>query len=309
MSIGLCCQYIEPVVKRTGKIEYKNLMEERTLQYGQYQAGKYTDEQIVNVWLNNLTNLLRITKRIKTEGYSVLRISSSLLPLHDSCKELLRNDTRVISLLASIGDFVKTSNMRLTCHPDQFVVLSSNSAQVIENSVKILEHHAWVFDTMGLDKTPYYSLNLHGGARGNSDILIDTIESLPDSCRKRLTLENDEKCYSTVDLYEIWNKTKIPITFDSHHYTFNTANLSLVESLELACSTWGNIKPLTHLSNTEPGKENLSYAERRKHSDHVHYIPEIQKELNNSGKIDIDFEFKLKNIAIKQAVEKFSILL
>jgi len=52
--------------------------------------------------------------------------------------------------------------MRVTTHPSQFVVLSSLNPNVIKNSIEQLKHHAWIFDKMGLDESPYYLINIHG---------------------------------------------------------------------------------------------------------------------------------------------------
>jgi len=77
----------------------------------------------------------------------------------------------------------------------------------------------------------------------------------------------------------------------------------------LAGLTWGTYTPMTHLSNTDPSMVNGSFKDKRKHSDFVHYIPEYQRVANNNKSIDIDFEFKQKNLAIFQAIKNFEITL
>lgn len=309
MSIGLCCQYIEPKTKRNGSIEYKNIVGEKKLLYSNFKNNKYSLKDIENVWIHNTKSLYNIILRIKSEGYSSFRVSSSLLPLFDELPNELHSSELVKNNLIKIGNFVKQYNMRLTTHPDQFVVLSSDSDDVINKSINILNHHAWVFDTMGLDQSPYYAINIHGGKKGNIKKLINSVNKLNDNLKSRLTLENDEIAYNVNDLYSVYENCGIPICFDSHHYTFNDGGLDLEKSFDKAISTWKNVKPLTHLSNTSPEFVNGNFMERRKHSDYVHYIPDIQKEYNNAGLIDIDFEFKMKNIAIKKAVNEFELIL
>lgn len=80
------------------------------------------------------------------------------------------------------------------------------------------------------------------------------------------------------------------------------------EGLELAMKTW-SVKMLTHLSNTDPLCVNGSFKDRRKHSDYVHYIPDLQRKWNDENKIDIEFEFKMKNLAIRKAIKDFGIVL
>lgn len=305
--LGLCCQYIEPVCNRNGNIKYKNILEERTLQYGQFLKNKYSKFQIEKIWINNITNLYSVLQKINSEDFHLFRVSSNLFPLYDEVSDLLTTSKEINNILQEIGKFIIRSQMRLTTHPDQFVVISSNKKDVINNSIRMLEHHAWIFDQMNLPQTPYYAINIHGGVKENNQILIDSIKKLSPSVKNRLTLENDERAYNVKDLYKIYESTGVPICWDSHHHTFNAANLSLEEGLQLAKSTWQNHKPLTHLSNTEPLLINGSFTERRKHSDYVHYIPECQIQAHNNNEIDIEFEFKMKNLAIKKSLSDFNI--
>ena len=307
--LGLCCQYMKFKPSKTSEGTFFNIIDERGMQYGQYLKGKYSSDYIRSIWLHNAKQLYSIIQRIYSEGIKVFRISSSTFPLYDVASELLLDFTEVKLVLAKIGEFVLSHNMRLTTHPDQFVVLSSNCEVVINNSIKMLGHSAWVFDQMHLPETSYYSINIHGGAKGNSNILINSIGRLISGIKNRLTLENDERSYSVIDLLKINNQTNVPICFDSHHHSLNDEGISIEDGLELCKSTWKDIKPLTHLSNSIPEFANGSVTERRKHSDYVYYIPECQLKDNNSGNIDIEMEFKLKNIAIEKAIKDFNLLL
>lgn len=307
--IGLCCQYVESYIKKNGEIEINNIIAEKHLQYNQFTKGKYSNAFIEATWVNNIEELFKILVKINDQGIKSFRVSSNLLPLYDSVPELLSNSSEVKSLLNKCGKFILKNNMRITTHPDQFVVISSNKNEVIQNSIRMLDHHAWIFDNMGLPISTYYSINIHGGTKGNSKILINSIKNMQESTKNRLTLENDETCYNVKDLYAVYEESGIPICWDSHHHTFNSAELSLEEGLNLAKKTWGTVKPLTHLSNTDPLFVNGSFAQKRKHSEYVHYIPDCQLIGNNNNEIDIDFEFKMKNLAIFKAIDEFKVKL
>lgn len=305
--LGLCCQYLITKIKRNGTIEYVNEVNENNLQYGQFQKGKYSQSQIETVWVNNCLNLLKALKKIEITGIKCFRVSSNLFPLYDSVSDLLHKSIEVKRWLYEIGKFVKSKQMRITTHPDQFVVISSNREDVITKSLSMLNHHAWIFDQMELNVSPYYAINIHGGTKGNYKILNESIKKMSHSLRGRLTLENDERSYNVKELYSTYEETGTPICWDSHHHTFNDAGLSIEDGLALAKSTWNNIRPLTHLSNTDPSLINGNFTERRKHSDYVHYIPEVQLKSNNNNEIDIEMEFKMKNLAILKAVKDFNI--
>jgi UV DNA damage endonuclease len=307
--LGLCCQYLEPKLKRNGQTEFINIVDETGLQYGQFLKNKYSSKQIEETWINNAIGLFDIIKRVNREGIKLFRVSSNLFPLYDSVTDNLRKCQTVKDILKETGKFVLENNMRVTSHPDQFVVLSSNKEDVINTSVRLLDYHAWIFDQMDLPVSTYYSINIHGGTKGNNKILVDSINKLSSSTKGRLTLENDERSYNVQELYQVYQETGVPICWDSHHHTFNDAGLSLDDGLNLAKQTWGAVKPITHLSNTEPSLVNGSFTERRKHSDFVHYVPDCQLNGNNNGEIDVEFEFKMKNLAIFKAVKDFNLKL
>ncbi len=307
--LGLCCQYIENRTKRNGSVETINIIEEQGLQYGQFLKGKYTNAQVEAAWVNNAQELLKIVKRINGEGIKLFRVSSTLLPLYDSLPELLNNCQAAKNILSEVGKYILDNNMRITTHPDQFVVISSNKQDVIDNSIRMLNHHAWMFDQMSLPISPYYAINIHGGTKGNINVLIDSVKKLGANARGRLTLENDERSYDVSELFKVYEETGVPVCWDSHHHTFNDAGFSLPDALSLAKRSWGNVRPLTHLSNTDPLLVNGSFTERRKHSDYVHYVPDCQLTANNADEIDVELEFKMKNMALFKAVKDFNLKL
>jgi hypothetical protein len=86
--------------------------------------------------------------------------------------------------------------MRLSPHPDQFVVLNSPNPMTLAHSLAELSYQAEVAEWTGAD-----TVNVHGGGayRDNAGALRtvrQTIERLPASVRSQLTLENDDKVYT-----------------------------------------------------------------------------------------------------------------
>jgi len=161
---------------------------------------------------------------------------------------------------------------------------------------------------MGLDRSPQCAINIHGGKSGRSDVLIRRINDLPETIRSRLTLENDESGYSVVQLLEVHKGTGVPVVFDTHHHIFNDDSLSMDEAMDATMETWPKgIRPLQHISNTEPGLENGSFVDRRKHSNMIHYVPEPQLKFLQYRKIDVEVEAKHKNFAVFDMAKKFDI--
>ena len=307
MSLGLCCQWVEPRTKRDGTVVYENVIDEKLLQLGAYKNGKYSEQRILETYRYNVKEILRTIPYLVANNIKSFRLSSTIFPLYEFCGEIARRDASIQSDLAAAGAEFRRHGIRVTCHPGQFCVISSDKQQVIDNSIRELDYHAYLFDAMGFDQTPFYAINIHGGKADRSDRLVDVYKSLPDNIKKRLTLENDEKCYNVRDLLSISERTGIPVVLDSHHYSFGQDDLSFDDAFTATAATWGEIKPLQHLSNTEIGMENAPYNQRRAHSQLIRYIPPLQLEAIRGNLIDVDVEAKLKNIALLKMREDFQI--
>ena len=307
--IGVCCQWLESVQRpRSGDYHYVNAVDEHSLQLGRYAAGKYTPEHIRSTYLHNVNNLIRMLPRISQSGIRLFRISSSLFPLADKVDKVHWDNDVIRTQLKRVGDLVKSLQIRVTTHPGQFCVLSSDSDRVVENSFNELALHGWIFDVMGLDHSPHYAINIHGGKSDRSSRLIEQIKSLPQSVRSRLTLENDESAYSLIDLLGIHKETNVPVVWDSHHHTFNDDGVSMNDAYTLSRLTWPTgVTPLQHISNTEPSSKGGSFTERRKHSNMIHYIPDAQLQGLRDGTIACEIEAKMKNIAVDSMVNMFSL--
>ena len=153
---------------------------------------------------------------------------------------------------------------------------------------------------MGLSRTPYNKINIHcNGVYGDKikamDRFCKNFELLPESVQTRLTVENDDKAsmYSVKDLMYIHERIGIPIVFDYHHHKFNTGGLTEEEALKLAATTWGDITPAVHYSESKSLHENNDKIKPQAHSDY------ITDEINTYGiDVDIMIEAKAKELTL-----------
>lgn len=308
MALGLCCQWLE--TNDRGKMI--NILPSKALRLGRYKKGDYSVFDIQDVYMTNARKLRYVfANRVVPSGIKSFRVSSAMFPLFDKVPEHLYKSECVTKYLKRVGELALQHGIRLTTHPGQFTVLSSDKASTVDNAIVELEMHSWVFDQMGLPQTPYYSINIHGGKGGRSEALLHGIDRLSEGCRNRLTLENCEFAYSVQDLVHVSEQTGVPICYDSHHHTFNTGGLSSEEAMEAAIATWPEgCKPNTHISNVkETYIDSDVSTKRRQHSDYLYEIPPHQKEALNGGRIDMDVEAKMKNLAIFRAVEELELVL
>ena len=306
--LGLVCHFVEEQKKKNGEVVLYNKFETKTLQLGRFKAEKYSEEQIKQTYIHNVQKTLEVLPEVVNSGIRLFRLSSNLFPLYDVAPRSCWDNEEVKFVLKSIGQLITMHQMRVCVHPGQFCVLSSDSDSVVEKAFVELGIHGWMFDAMGLDHSPKWAINIHGGKGDRSSRLIEQIKSLPDNVRKRLTLENDENSYSVIDLLGVHQETGVPIVFDSHHHVFNDDDLTMSEAFDAACQTWtGGVRPLQHISNTEPSLVNGSLLDRRKHSDMIHYVPDPQLKALRDDTVDVEVEAKQKNLAVTKMSTDFSI--
>jgi UV DNA damage endonuclease len=145
-------------------------------------------------------------------------------------------------LLASRKD------IRTTFHPDQFVVLNSPGPEVVTSSIGELEHHGEMAELVGADVINVHAGGVYGDKEAALDRLASGIDRLSSRVRDRLTLENDDKSYTPLDLLPFCWREQIPLVYDVHHHRCLPDGFSCKEATEMAISTW-NREPLFHLSS------------------------------------------------------------
>ena len=252
--------------------------------------------------LQNCKDLLEIIKWNHENGFNFFRITSNLFPW---CSEYKLSDMpdydEICNVLSKAGSYATTNDIRITSHPGPFNVLTSPHPHVVENCIKDLSTHGEVFDLMNLSRTPYNKINIHiGGAYGDKVSAMErfctNFHRLPDSVKTRLTVENDDKAtmYSVKDLYEgVYCKIGIPIVFDYHHHRFCTGGLTEEDALEVAISTWNNIVPVVHYSESRNIEQEDDKIRPQAHSDYVYdYIDTY------GNRVDIMVEAKAKELAV-----------
>lgn len=255
------------------------------------------------ITLANAKDLHNIMTWNVLNGYNFYRMTSGLAPWKTEYEwNDLKDIKEIKQWLHSAGTMANTHGVRVTSHPGPFNVLVSPNENVVQNTFQDLTMHGEVFDMMGLSRTHYNKINIHcNGVYGDKESALDrfckNFEQLPESVKTRLTVENDDKAsmYSVKELYDgIYKRINIPIVFDYHHHRFCTGGLSEQEALELAMSTWGDITPVVHYSESR-AEEHLDESIRpQAHSDLIKQLP------NTYGNdVDIMVEAKHKELAIQ----------
>lgn len=153
-------------------------------------------------------------------------------------------------------------------------------------------------DLMELDRNHYYPINIHIGTTKPTcqDAMFrfcQNFNMLSDSCKSRLTVENDDSHtqYSVKMLYDgVYKNINIPIVFDQFHFLHGPQDQTMEEALKLALSTW-TVKPLTHMSSSKQVEDSASVK-----TAHADYIYESIQTFGQD--FDVEVEAKSKDLAV-----------
>jgi UV DNA damage endonuclease len=258
--------------------------------------------------LQNCRDLIEVIKWNNDHGIKVFRVTSCLFPWASEYNiDDLPDIEEISHALATVGRIAAAGGQRLSLHPGPFNILASDSERVVQNCITDLLIHQKIMDLMEQPQNRWAKINIHvGAAKGDRERSLETwcrnFERLPDGVKDRLTVENDDKAnlYSIKMLYEgIFRRTGVAIVADQHHHECGPQDLSWAEALPMAASTWGDVRPTCHLSNSrtlEDPKE-----AKNAHSD-WYYTP-----FNDCGlDVDVVLEAKMKERALHRYVKELS---
>jgi UV DNA damage endonuclease len=289
IRFGLCCIFREhPVTfrKTTAKYLARFSEDDRRNRLAQLCAG-------------NAESLRKALVFCRENKIGSFRINSQILPLKthpDTGYDIfdLPGAENIVAAFKACGAFSLKHDIRTTFHPDQFIILSSPHPDVVRRSVADLVYQAQVAEWVNADVINIHAGGVYGDKQSAVSRLGETIETLPDPVRKRLTLENDDRSYTPQDLIPVCRDLKIPLVYDVHHHRCLPDGLSVAAATEKSLKTWYR-EPLFHISSP---KEGWSGPNPRKHHDYIdiHDLPENWLSMD----ITVEVEAKAKELAIKK---------
>lgn len=301
-EIGYCCINIS---LNQGKKKKEQIIVNRGMTKKTFESKGLS--YVSELAIQNINDLQSILEWNVKNRIFVYRMSSDMFPCIGFYKlEDLPNFEFISNKLKSIGEYAKNNSIRLSFHPTHFCIPASENPVVVKNAIDELNKHAQIMDLMGLEQSHYYPINIHVNTtkptrEEAAERFCSQFFNLSESCRKRLVVENDDgpNQYSTKMLYDlVYKKVGIPITHDFHHHNYGPQDLSQEKALRLACSTWGDIKPMTHMSSPKI-LEDIS-GNKTAHADYIY------EEIKTYGlDFDVEIEAKAKDLAVLKYRQQF----
>ena len=205
IQLGLCCLN-STLRTQTPAVFSSRKMIIRTIQ----EKGIDTLKQKI---IENLKDTIKLIDWNEMNGIKVFRLSSELFPHKSNKKVDDYSFDFAIPLLKEMGNRARLFNQRITFHPGQYNVVGTPNIECFKQTISDLKYHADVLDIMEMDHNSV--MVVHGGGVYGDKTLTKQrwcrqFELLPENVKKRLVIENCEKCFSIEDCLEISQEINIP---------------------------------------------------------------------------------------------------
>ncbi len=297
--LGLCCTFAnEPALKfRTTTAAH--LARLAALENGEANAIAFYRQLVTH----NLTTLANVITWCRSNNVRAFRINSDLWPraTHAIVKpwihSLFEHDA-IQQQFAAIKREAAAGDVRLSEHPDQFLVGNSLRADVVQSTVNELEWRGKLGDALGVD---VICLHAGSGAPDRESALWrweETLARLSPSVLSKLAFENDDRTFSPEQILPACMHWNLPMIYDVHHHRSLTDALTVEEATEFAMASWGDREPYFHLSSPRRG---WNTGDTRPHHDFIELAdwPEAWTALWQAAvPFTVDIEAKAKELAV-----------
>jgi UV DNA damage endonuclease len=268
----------------------------------------YSLDRVKALSLMNIEDLSDIFEWNHLNNIHLFRITSDIFPhftdMHlEDVKNGSYNMEFAVNALKKAGEDARKYNQRVVMHPGQYNQIGAKERSIFESTIKDLTMHADLLDYMGMG--PESVICVHGGGvygdkEKTKERWIEQFHELPENVKKRVAIENCERCYSVKDCVEIAEACGIPMIFDCHHYEcwnliYKNDNMNIEEWMPRIVETWRRrgVTPLFHISEQAVGERIGT------HSEFVEKLPSYYLHFPEKyGDLDIEVEAGAKEMAV-----------
>jgi len=231
-----------------------------------FRLKSYSEERLKDTVENNLTCFSKMLNYNIERNILFFRITSDLVPFasHPVCKYNWQDEFK--DKFTAIGNLIKKNDIRISMHPDQFIVLNSLDLKIVNRSIDELEYHAQILNLLNLDNTAKIQLHVGGVYKDKQKSLnrfAANFNKLSNNIKKRIVIENDDKSYSVKDCLKLYKVIAIPILFDYYHHQIINNKEKLLDVLNDVKKTWNKNDgiPMVDYSSQKPNERRGSHAE------------------------------------------------
>ena len=328
--IGFACKWAE--INQKGEIASVEGMNTggTTMAWANRQSRSIAEEKIIEVAKRNILNTHNLVKKVASLSpeLRMVRLTSDMLSFytHDDWKGFWHDSdiqNKLQYWMAPIGETARANDVRLSFHPDQFVVLASDREEVVNKSIEEFEYHCDMVRWMGYGKTfQDFKVNVHISGRKGPQGIRDVYGRLSPEARNTLTLENEEYTHGLLDCLSL--SDLVPTVMDIHHNWIREGEYIQPNDVlvQRVIDSWRGIRPTMHYSVSREDvltghsatilpdhgaliNEGHSKQKLRAHSDYYWNDAVNDWALTFCDNFDIMCESKAKNLASFKLLERY----
>ena len=233
-KIGFACKWIDNAnqingVKSTDDCKKYNTGT-TTVAWLNRQTKTTAEAKLFSLTKQNIEATRKLIKQVGTldDNLRMVRISSDILPVytHPDWSYVYNKpdiQTYISQKLFEVGEIARNNNVRVSFHPGQFCVLSSDKPDVVSASIAEFEYHADMARWMGYGKTfQDMKINVHISGKLGTNGFREVYKQLSDVAKNCITIENEEISYGLDDCLTL--SDLCPIVLDIHHNWVKTGD-------------------------------------------------------------------------------------
>lgn len=277
-----------------------------TMTYTRYQmlGSELGNAQLHKIILSNFDALEKILYYNYKNKIHFYRLTSNLIPLATHSKVHYDFYEQYKERYKKIGELIRDYHIRVDMHPDQYCVINSIHNDVVDASIRLLNHHVKIMELMGIEMK--LVLHMGGGTYGKKagmNRFMKVFRSLNPKVQSKIILENDDKLYHAEDVLEVCRMLEIPMVLDYHHHLCNPSKTSITMLLPKIYETWKkeNLVPKIHFSSPSSARD------FRSHHDYIemgHFIDFVELLKQYERDVDLMIEAKKKDEALFRLVRQ-----
>jgi UV DNA damage endonuclease len=254
--IGFACKWAE--INHKGEIVSTEGLNTggTTYAWAKRNSRSVVEEKIMDVAKRNIMNTHALVKKVASlqPELRMVRLTSDMFSFYtmDEYKDFWKSSDVQNSLerwMAPIGETARANDVRLSFHPDQFVVLASDRPEVVNKSIEEFEYHADMARWMGYGKQfQDIKINVHIAGRAGPEGIRQAYKRLSPEARNTLTIENEEMTHDLHTVLQIADL--VPIVMDIHHHWINCGEYiePTDDRVKKVIDSWRGIRPTMHYS-------------------------------------------------------------
>ena len=260
-KVGFACKYLHPDQTQKKKLleEIQRPLTEKstTIRWLNEQTRDIAEQRLWNIMIHNTQAVYNLVEYVGNlpENQRMVRLGSNQLPAatHPDWRYFWKRPevrSYASTYYGKAGELARQLGVRLSMHPGQFVVLASDTPEIVERSIEEFEYHVDCIKFMGYGKEfQDFKCNVHiSGRQGPAGIKHAVDKRLSPEARNTITIENDENKWGIQDSLELADTCALVL--DIHHHWCREGEYIQPTDDRFArvIDSWRGVRPAIHYS-------------------------------------------------------------